>query len=325
MAPAAPVDAHRRTARAIALALAVALALALPALLRAFGLDYYLSLATRIVVFAIAATSLNLVLGYGGMVSFGHAAFVGIGAYATAILISEGVTSGTLHLAVTLAASAAAALLIGAISLRTRGVYFIMITLAFAQMLFYLANSVKGYGGDEGLNIRARSLFSLGGYVLDLKNPLALWYVAVGVLAVALLALARFAPSRFGRAVLALRDDEVRAEALGFATYRLRLVVFVAAGMLGGVAGALSVNLQGYVSPNVLHWTQSGTLMVMVILGGVATLWGGVAGAAVLLLLQEVLAAYTEHAEFWVGWVLLAVVIFARRGLVGLWTAPRSP
>ena len=325
MAPSPPADVRHRAARAIALALVVAFALALPALLRAFGLDYYLSLATRIVVFAIAATSLNLVLGYGGMVSFGHAAFVGIGAYATAILISEGMTSGMLHLVATLAVSAVAALVIGAISLRTRGVYFIMITLAFAQMLFYLANSVKGYGGDEGLNIRARSLFSLGEYVLDLKSPLALWYVAVGVLAVALVALARFVPSRFGRAVLALRDDDVRAEALGFATYRLRLAVFVVAGMLGGVAGALSVNLQGYVSPNVLHWTQSGTLMVMVILGGVATLWGGVAGAAVLLLLQEVLAAYTEHAEFWVGWVLLAVVLFARRGLVGLWTAPRAP
>ena len=141
-------------------------------------------------------------------------------------------------------------------------------------------------------------------------------------------ALMRFVPSRFGRAVLALRDDDVRAEALGFPTYRYKLTVFVVAAALAGVAGALSVNLTGYVSPNALHWTQSGTLMVMVILGGVATLWGGVAGAAVLLLLQEVLAAYTEHHEFWVGWVLLAVVLFARRGLVGVWTtrpAPRLP
>ena len=141
----------------------------------------------------------------------------------------------------------------------------------------------------------------------------------------ALLALARFTPSRFGRAVLALRDDDVRAEALGFPTYRYKLVVFVVAGALGGVAGALSVNLQGYVSPNALHWTQSGTLMVMVILGGVATVWGGLLGAAVLLLLQEVLGAYTEHHEFWTGWVLLAVVLFARQGIVGLWTRRRAP
>jgi branched-chain amino acid transport system permease protein len=327
----APADARAAAApnrlglHVAALALLGAAALALPWLLGAFGLDFYLSLATRIVVYAIAATSLNLVLGYGGMVSFGHAAFVGVGAYVTAVLISEGTQSGFVHLVATLAISALAALVIGAISLRTRGVYFIMITLAFAQMLFYLANSVKGYGGDEGLSIRTRSLFALGGWVLDLKQPLAIYYVALGVLALALLALARFAPSRFGRAVLALRDDDVRAEALGFATYRLKLVVFVVAGALGGVAGALSVNLQGYVSPNVLHWTQSGTLMVMVILGGVATVWGGLVGAAVLLLLQEVLAAYTEHGEFWTGWVLLGVVLFARRGLVGVLLRRAAP
>ncbi len=305
--------------RSSAAALAVAaLAVALPFLLRALGFDFYLSLASRIVVYAIAATSLNLVLGYGGMVSFGHAAFVGLGAYVTGVMISEGVQSGSAHLAAVVLVTALAALGIGAISLRTRGVYFIMITLAFAQMLFYLANSVKGYGGDEGLNVRARTLFSLGGWVLDLKNPLALYYVALAVLAATLFALARFVPSRLGRAMLAIRDDDVRAEAIGFPTYRYKLVVFVAAGVLGGIAGALSVNLQGYVSPNALHWTQSGTLMVLVILGGVATVWGGVAGAATLLLLQEVLGSWTAHGEFWTGWVLLAVVLFARRGLVGL-------
>ena len=321
-----PDGAPRQAARAgqVVLALLIVAGIALPWLLQSLGYDYYLSLASRIIVYAIAATSLNLVLGYGGMVSFGHAAFVGIGAYVTGIMISEGVQSGGAHLFATLAISALAALVIGAISLRTRGVYFIMITLAFAQMLFYLANSVKGYGGDEGLNIRARSLFTFAGWVLDLKNPYAFYYVALGVLTLALIALARFVPSRFGRAVLALRDDDVRAEALGFPTYRYKLVVFVVAGALGGVAGALSVNLQGYVSPNLLYWTQSGTLMVMVILGGVATVWGGLVGAAVLLLLQEVLAAYTEHGEFWTGWVLLAVVLFARQGLVGLIAARRA-
>ncbi|HEX4235328.1 MAG TPA: branched-chain amino acid ABC transporter permease [Caldimonas sp.] len=307
----------------VAHAAVLAIAIALPWLLRALGLDFYLSLASRIVVYAIAATSLNLVLGYAGLVSFGHAAFFGLGAYVTAILVTEGVQSGIVHLAATVAVAAVAALVIGAISLRTRGVYFIMITLAFAQMLFYLANSVKGYGGDEGLNIRARSLFSFGSEVLDLKNPLALYYVALAVLAASLVALARFARSPFGGAALALRDDDVRAEALGFPTYRYKLALFVVAGTLGAIAGALSVNLQGYVSPNALHWTQSGTLMVMVILGGVATVWGGAVGAASLLLLQEVLSSYTEHAEFWTGWVLLAVVLYARQGLVGLWTARR--
>jgi branched-chain amino acid transport system permease protein len=325
MAPTPSGAAPQRVGVLAAQAVVLLGALALPFVLRALELDFYQSLASRIVVYAIAATSLNLVLGYAGLVSFGHAAFFGLGAYVTAILVSEGVQSGSLHLVATVGVTALAALVIGAISLRTRGVYFIMITLAFAQMLFYLANSVKGYGGDEGLNLRTRSEWSLGGWLLDLKDPLALYYVALAVLAVSLVALARFGPSPLGRAVLALRDDDLRAEALGFATYRLKLVVFVVAGVLGGIAGALSVNLQGYVSPNTLHWTQSGTLMVMVILGGVATVWGGAVGAATLLLLHEVLSNTTEHPEVWTGWVLLAVVLFARQGLVGLWTARRPP
>ena len=300
--------------RGAIVALAV-VAVALPWLLQALQADFYLSFASRIVVYAIAATSLNLVLGYGGMVSLGHAAFFGLGSYVTAILLVEGVRDGGVHLVATIVIAAAMALVIGAISLRTRGVYFIMITLAFAQMLFYLANSVKGYGGDEGLTLRARSLLAFG---VDLKNGIALYYVALIVLAATLYSLARFVPSRLGRAVLALRDDEVRAEALGFPTYRYKLVIFTVAGTLAGVAGALSVNLQGYVSPNVLHWTQSGTLLVMVILGGVGSVWGGALGALVLLLLEELLSTYTSHADFWTGWILLAVVLFARRGLAGL-------
>jgi branched-chain amino acid transport system permease protein len=294
---------------------AVALATALPWLLHALGADFYLSFASRIVIFAIAATSLNLLLGYGGMVSLGHTAFFGLGAYATGILLSEGLLSAGAHLVVTVAVVAAAALVIGAISLRTRGVYFIMITLAFAQMLFYLANSIKQYGGDEGLTIRVRSLLPFG---FDLRDGFTLYYTALALLALSLVLLARFVPSRLGRAVLALRDDELRAEALGLPTFQVKLMIFVVAGVLAGVAGGLNVNLQGYVSPNQLHWTQSGTLMVMVILGGVGTVWGGVLGAAALLLLQEVLSAYTKHWGFWTGWVLLAVVLFARQGLVGI-------
>ncbi len=302
-----------RAARALTVLVAIA-ALACPWLLNALDMGYYITLASKVLVFAIAATSLNLVLGYGGLVSFGHAAFVGLGAYTTGVLITEGVHNGALHFAATLLVSGLAALVIGAISLRTRGVYFIMITLAFAQMLFYLANSIKGYGGDEGLNIKTRSLIGFG---LDLKDPATFYYVTLAVLALALLALHRFVPSRLGRAFVAMRDDDVRAEALGLPVFALRLVVFVVAGMVGGVAGFLTVNQQGYVSPNLLHWTQSGTLMVMVILGGVGTLWGGVLGAAALLLLQEGLSARTQHWEFWTGWVLLAVVLFARHGLVG--------
>ena len=298
----------------VAFAAALLAALALPWLLQALGTGYYLGVASRIIVWGIAATSLNLVLGYGGMVSLGHAAFMGLGGYATAVLVTEGITNAALHLLATVALTALAALVIGAISLRTRGVYFIMITLAFAQMLFYLSNSLKGYGGDEGLTIRARSVF-LG---FDLKNGTVLYYTALALLGTTLLALARFVPSRLGRAVLAQRDDEVRAEALGFATYRDKLVVFVVAAAVAGVAGALNANLQGYVSPNSLHWTQSGTLLVMVILGGVGTVGGALVGAAALLLIEEMLSAYTPYWQFWTGWLLLAVVLFARGGIVGL-------
>ena len=299
----------------IAAVAALLAAMALPWALQAVGADFYLGTASRIVVYAVAATSLNLLLGYGGMISLGHAAFFGLGAYSTAILLSEGVRSGLVHLLAVLGVVGAAALVIGAISLRTRGVYFIMITLAFAQMLFYLGNSVKGYGGDEGLTLKVRSLLPGG---LDLRDANTFYYSALAALALQMFFLHRFVHSRFGRAVRALRDDEVRAEALGLPVFACKLVVFVVAGVLCGLAGALSVNLQGYVSPNLLHWTQSGTLLVMVILGGVGTLWGGLAGAAALLLMQELLSAQTQYFEFWIGWVLLGVVLFARRGLVGI-------
>ena len=305
----------QRIVAPVALVLVVVLALALPWGLQLAGADFYLSVASRIVVYAIAATSLNLLIGYGGMISLGHAAFFGVGAYSTAILLSEGVQSAGLHLLVVVVVTALVAGAIGAISLRTRGVYFIMITLAFAQMLFYLANSIKGYGGDEGLTVRTRSLLP---FDLNMQHAPTFYFVALTVLALELVFLQRFVHSRFGRAVQAVRDDEVRAEALGLPTYACKLVVFVVAGSLCAIAGGLSVNLQGYVSPNVLHWTQSGTLMVMVILGGVGRVWGGVLGAAALLLLQEVLAARTPYWEFWTGWALLAVVLFARHGLAGV-------
>ena len=303
------------TPRRIVLLAVAALAIALPWLLQALGADFYLSMASRIVVYGIAATALNLLLGYGGMVSLGQAAYFGLGDYVSGVLLTEGMQGALPHLAATVVICGLVALAIGAISLRTRGVYFIMITLAFAQMLFYLANSIKGYGGDEGLTVRSRVQLPLG---LDLRDAETFYWVALAVLALVLWGLSRFVGSRLGQAVQALRDDEVRAEALGLPTFRVRLLVFVVAGVIGGVAGALNVNLQGYVSPASLHWTQSGTLLVMVILGGAGSLWGGVLGAAALLLLQEGLLAYTEHGEFWTGWVLLAVVLFARQGLAGI-------
>ncbi|MEI8305017.1 MAG: branched-chain amino acid ABC transporter permease [Burkholderiales bacterium] len=289
--------------------------LAFPFAALALGQEFYLSVAARIGVYAVAATSLNLVLGYGGLVSFGHAAFFGLGAYTVAVLSVSGVGSGWVAFPAAVAVAALAALLIGAISLRTRGVYFIMITLAFAQMLFYLANSIKAWGGDEGLNLAARSAFGLG---IDLGNDLHFYLLVLGVLTALLVALQRLDQSRFGQAIRAIRLDEIRAESIGFPVARYQLLLFVIGGALGGLAGALMVNQQRYVNPNLLYWTQSGTLMVMVILGGVGSRWGGLLGAAALLLLEETLSLYTIHWQFWVGWLLLAVVLFAPRGLAGL-------
>ena len=288
---------------------------------------FYVSFASRVMIYAIAATSLNLVLGYGGMISFGHAAFVGTGAYIASILIAEGVTSAWIGWPAAIAASALAAWLIGALSLRTRGVYFIMITLAFAQMMFYLVNSMKAYGGDEGLTLPQRASLGFG---LELGNELVFYYVVLALLVLVLYALHRLMHARFGRVVMAIRENETRAEAIGLPVYRYKLVCFVIAGAVGGLAGALLASHGKYVNPNVLHWLQSGTLMIMVILGGVGRLWGGVIGAAVLLGLEHLISDYPlpwlaswapnyqQHANLGVGLVLLAIVLFAPQGIAGL-------
>ena len=307
------------------LSLIVLLALAFPWAMQALDHAFYVSFASRVMIFAIAATSLNLVLGYGGMISFGHAAFVGTGAYAASILMVEGVTSAWIAWPAAVGAAALAAWLIGAASLRTRGVYFIMITLAFAQMTFYLVNSMKAYGGDEGLTLPRRP--SLG---FDLGNETAFYYVVLCLLGSMLFGLHRLTQSRFGRVIRATRENAARAEAIGFPVFRYQLACFVIAGAAGGLAGALLAAHGKYVNPGVLHWTQSGTLMVMVILGGVGRLWGGVLGALVLLSIEHVLADYRigwlaalapnyqQHAGLAVGAILLAIVLFAPQGLAGL-------
>jgi branched-chain amino acid transport system permease protein len=286
---------------------------------------FYVSFASRVMIYAIAATSLNLVLGYGGMISFGHAAFVGTGAYVGSILVAEGVTSAFIGWPAAIAVSALAAWLIGAISLRTRGVYFIMITLAFAQMMFYLVNSMKAYGGDEGLTLRQRPSL-----IIDLGSEVAFYYVVLFLLLSSIYLLYRLMRSRFGRVVVAIRENEARAEAIGFPVVRYKLACFVIAGAVAGLAGALLASHGKYVNPNVLHWVQSGTLMIMVILGGVGSLWGGVLGAAVLLGLEHLIADYPigwlmqlapnypQYSNLGVGLVMLAIVLYAPQGIAGL-------
>jgi branched-chain amino acid transport system permease protein len=289
-------------------------AIAFPFVAEAAGGGYYVGVMTRVMIYALAATSLNLVLGYGGMISFGHAAFFGAGAYAVAILAQEGITSAWVAWPIAVAAGAAFALVIGAISLRTRGLYFIMITLAFAQMLYYFFVSLKAYGGEDGINLAARS--RLPG--LDLRDETTFYLLVLALLAGCLYLLGRLAASRFGAVLRGIRENEARMTTLGYATYRYRLVCFTVAGGAAGLAGALIVNQHGFVSPSLLDWTQSGTLLIMLILGGVGWLYGGVAGAAAMLLLEEALSHWTGYWKLGLGLVLLFVVLRAPGGIGGL-------
>ena len=312
--------------RAFAAALFV-LALLFPLAMQSLDQVYYVTMASRILIYALAATSLNLVLGYGGMISFGHAAFVGAGAYTASVMIVEGATSAWVAWPLAMAVSGLLALAIGAISLRTRGVYFIMITLAFAQMIYYLTISMKAYGGDEGLTLTQRATIGFG---LDLKDDITFYYVVLAVLTSAIYLISRLVNARFGRVIQAIRENETRMEAVGYPAFRFKLVCFVIAGALGGLAGALLANQNNYVNPGILHWTESGKLMIMVILGGVGHLYGGLIGAVALMGLEELLANhkiawlaalypnYQQHSLLAVGLAMLAVVLYAPQGIAGL-------
>ncbi|MEQ1879378.1 MAG: branched-chain amino acid ABC transporter permease [Burkholderiales bacterium] len=298
----------------VALGVLAALA-ALPWLAQVIDQPFYIVLATRILIFALVASSLNLLVGFGGMVSFGHAAFFGGGAYVVGILAQHGVTSAWISWTAAMVFAAAAAWIIGAISLRTRGVYFIMITLAFAQMMFYVFVSLKAYGGDEGLPIAMRSSVGLG---MSLKSDMIFYYLVLCLVAAGFYFLARLINARFGHVLQGIRENETRMEAMGYPVFRYKLAAFVIAGALAGLGGALLANQNLLASPNLLQWTQSGMLLIMVILGGVGFLYGGAIGAAVMLLLEEVLSSYTIYWQLGVGVVLLLVVLFAPRGLAGL-------
>ena len=303
--------AHYQKPVAVTLLLAL---LALPPALTALGQEFYIGFATRVLILALAASSLNLVLGFGGMFSLGHAAFFGAGAYAAAICMSSGINEALIAFPLAMAVAGVLALAVGAVSLRTRGVYFIMITLAFAQMAYYLFVSARSWGGDDGLPLAGR--MTLGGF--SLADDSALFYAALGCLALAMVFFGRLADARFGRVIQAIRENETRMEALGYPVFRYRLVCFALGGALAGLAGALLANLTGLASPNLLQWTQSGTLLVMVIIGGVGYLYGGVVGAIILLLLEEGLVGVTEHWHIALGLLLLAIVLFAPKGVAAL-------
>ncbi|MGE3148968.1 MAG: branched-chain amino acid ABC transporter permease [Pseudorhodoplanes sp.] len=281
----------------------------------AFGAEgYVLHLFMRVMIFAIAALALDLLVGYGGLVSFGHAAFLGIGAYAAGILAAHGIGEALVSLPVALGASALFALITGLVCLRTRGVYFIMITLAFGQMAFFIASSLAPYGGDDGLTIAARN--TVAGFPL-LDNIKAFYGVTwLCLLAVYLLCRSLVA-SRFGRVLRGARENPVRVASLGFEVYRYQLAAYVIAGAIGGLAGFLLANVTNFVSPAYMAWQRSGELLVMTILGGVGTLHGAIIGAAAFILLEEWLSGVTEQWKLIFGPFLVLVVLFASGGLVG--------
>lgn len=278
--------------------------------------DPFLTVAfTRILVFAIAALSLDLILGYGALVSFGHAAYVGFGAYAVAILSRHGITDIFVHLATGIGVAVVFAAVTGAIALRTRGVYFIMITLAFGQMAYFFFTSLSAYGGDDGMSLRGRSTV-LG------TDPLAsntvLFYVTLAALVGLYLLASAIVASRFGRVLGGTREDALRMQAIGFRPFRYQLAAFVIAGAMAAVAGVLLANQAEFVSPAYMSWHRSGELIVMVILGGIGTLLGGVVGAVVVLLLEEWLSVFTTHWRMGLGLVLILVVLFSPKGIGGL-------
>nr|CAD6617870.1 branched-chain amino acid ABC transporter permease [Rhizobium sp. Khangiran2] len=303
-----------------------ALLLAVPLMANAFGQPFYVTLATRVAILALAATGLNLALGLGGLVSFGHAAFFGIGGYAAGILATHAFSgdplllglSGTNQMPVIwLVAMLVAGLvgfLIGLISLRTSGVYFIMITLAFAQMVYYFAISWPAYGGEDGLSILVRNQFP----GVNTMKPVSFFLICYAVLIVALGLFVLIRGSRFGSALQAARQNEVRVATVGIAPYRIRLTAFAISAAMTGLAGALFADLNRFVSPSMLSWHMSGELIVLIILGGTGRLFGPLAGAALFVIFEYVLGGLTERWQFFLGLILLGTVLFARGGLLGL-------
>ncbi|HXE48638.1 MAG TPA: branched-chain amino acid ABC transporter permease [Ramlibacter sp.] len=322
------MTALRKISPALAILL-IALAV-LPILAQLADQSYLITQSRRILIFALAAVSLNLVLGYGGMVCFGQAMFFGLGAYTVAFInvAAQGQQTGIWHLlsepalswACACLAAALLSFVVGLVSLRTSGVYFIMITLAFAQMIYFIFVGLKSAGGDEGLRFTANR--SLAG-ALNLGSSVTFYYVVFAILALAIWFTARLMNARFGIVLQGARDNERRMKALGFETIRYRLAGLVISGAMAGLAGGLFATHEAFISPSIMHWSRSGELIVMVVLGGMGTLGGPIVGAIVFLMVEKFLPDFTDHWGVWFGPVLVLSVLFARNGLMGWLTSRR--
>ncbi len=311
-----------RTPRGLATALILVVLAVLPLLTQAFDQRYLLSIGTRIVIWSIAAVSLNMILGYGGLVSFGHAMFFGIGGYAVGILSAHGISSGWIQWPVAVLAATAWAALIGALSLRTRGLYFIMITLAFAQLVYYVGSGLEAYGGDDGLNI-SRSRFP---GLIDLRDKASFYWLCFALLCASLWFCGRYANSHFGLVLRGAKSNELRMTALGFPVFRYRLAAFTISGALGGLSGILLANEGAYISPAMMSWMKSGDLIVIVVLGGMGTLFGPLYGTIAFFVLEEALPpilnlAHKGWGEYWMivfGPLLVLIALYARGGIGSL-------
>ena len=313
--PPTPRPAPRLRGRTKAALVLFVLAALLPVFAWTTNDPYLLVIGTRILAYAIAAMALDLILGYGAMVSFGHAAYLGFGAYAVAVLSRHGVTDITLHLLAGISLSAVFALITGWISLRTRGIYFIMITLAFGQMAYFFFVSLSSYGGDDGVTLDARSTV-LGQPWLE--NDQVLYYTALALLIGLFTLCARIVTSRFGRVLTGTRENTTRIEALGFAPFRYQLTAFVISACMTSVAGVMLANQAEFISPAFMSWHVSGELIVMVVLGGIGNLTGAIGGAFLALMLEELLNIFTEHWKLFFGVILVLVVLYSPDGISGL-------
>ncbi len=316
------------TARTVFAAIVLVALGLVPVIAGLINQPYYVTLFSRILVFAIAATGLNLVLGYGALVSFGHAMYMGLGAYAVGLLSHHGVTNGWAHLAAALGGGTLVALAVGAICLRTSGMAFIMITLAFAQMFYFLAVSLKEYGGDDGMPLGQRSDFGL----FTLADNVTLYYAAYTVLLLVLLLFWRLIHARFGMALRGTKSNQRRMQALGFPVLRYKLTAYVISALVCVLAGALMANLTKFVAPSYMAWSVSGELIVMVVLGGMGTLIGPAVGAAALLMLEEFLSSFqwgvpwldkliNQHWMALIGLFIVAVVLVMKQGIYGWFVA----
>ena len=321
-----------KLARLVLIVVAAVGLIALPFIASAFGSTYVITLATRLLIYALVATGLNLILGYGGLVSFGHAAYFGLDGYTVGILafhLGDGSTilgfAGTNEALVAwplaILVSGLAALVFGALSLRTSGVYFIMITLAFAQMTYYVFVGLKYYGGDDGLSLSRRN--TLGG--MRIVDAQTYYFICLALLALVILLVQRITVSRFGMVLSGARADERRMMAIGYSPYRYRLTAFVIAGMTAGLGGALWANLSRFVSPDMMAWTKSGDFLVMAIIGGLTSIVGPVIGAAAFILIESTLSGFAEYWQVIFGPIVVAVALFAPNGLWGMLAGKHRP